>query len=459
MTSGTVWGESPVVTLVSQLAAYVEAARTEALADDLREAACRSVLDLVAAAAAGIATPGPRAVRQVVRTTMASGTIPIWFSGQTSGLAGALWSNAAASAALDLDDGHRIARGHPGAAVIPAALAAAHEMNATSEELLRAVVIGYEVGVALGAARRFYANTGMWSGYGVVAALGSLRGTAPALLANAFAIAGVSAPNQLHAGAGPVFPAQEGNDVKEGIPWSSVTATHALLLAEAGHDGPLALLDNHDHFLVDGLVEGLGRQRYIARNYMKFHACCRHVHAPVEAFLALHDKERLDWRTIEAIEVDTYSGALRIANRPHPSGFTDIQFSIPYCLGLIAIDGARALLPLTPSALDRPEVAALAEKVVLRLDPEIDSRFPTETLARVSVRVDGRTLVSSVTSPRGEASALPSWSDLEEKLRMATRFVATDSEQDQMLASLRCLRDGDHRPLLDSLATLRFSRI
>jgi hypothetical protein len=117
----------------------------------------------------------------------------------------------------DLDDGHRMARGHPGAAIIPAALAAAQEAGSTTEQLLQAIAVGYEVGVAVGAARRFYANTGMWSGYGVVAALGFLRHTPREQLAHAFAIAGISAPNQLHAGAGPAFRAQEGSDIKEGI--------------------------------------------------------------------------------------------------------------------------------------------------------------------------------------------------------------------------------------------------
>lgn len=138
-----------------QLAGYVAAAGEQALTDDLREAACRSVLDLVIAAAAGVAASGPRAVRRVARVTMAGGALPVWFSGETAGLAGAVWCNASAAAALDLDDGHRMARGHPGAAIIPAALAAAQEAGSTTQELLRAIVVGYEVGVAVGAARRF----------------------------------------------------------------------------------------------------------------------------------------------------------------------------------------------------------------------------------------------------------------------------------------------------------------
>jgi len=440
---------------VRRLAAYVASAREEALADDLREAACRAVLDLVAATLPGIDAPGPHAVRRVAAATMAGGTLPVWFTGQRAGLAGAIWCNASAAAALDLDDGHRIARGHPGAAIIPAAFAAAEEIGATADELLRAIVVGYEVGVAVGAARRFYANTGMWSGYGVVAALGSLRRTPPDVLAHAFAIAGISAPNQLHAGAGPLFPAQEGNDVKEGIAWSSLTAVNALLLAEAGHGGPLALLDQPEHFRLEGLAEGIGRQRYITRNYMKLHACCRHVHAPVEALLGLVAEHRLAPDEIAEIEVATYAGALRIANRPEPSGFTDIQFSIPYCLALVAIDGPGALLPLTPSAMHRPDAIALAKKVSLRLDPELDALFPAETLSRVTIRSGGQTLTSPVTAPRGEANAPPSWAELEGKLRQASRLAATPAQQDTLIAACNRLRHGDHAPLLDALATIR----
>jgi len=441
---------------VRQLASYVAATRRP-LTPELREAACRSVLDLVAAAAAGIGAPGPRAVRQAARATMADGALPVWFTGQSSGLAGAIWCNASAAAALDLDDGHRIARGHPGAAIIPAAFAAAQEMGATTDELLQAIVVGYEVGVAVGAARRFYANTGMWSGYGVVAALGFLRHTPAEQLAHALAISGMSAPNQLHAGAGPAFRAQEGSDVKEGIPWSSVTAAHAVLLAEAGHTGPLTLLDNHEHFRLEGLADGFGRQHYIMRNYMKFLACCRHVHAPADAFLGLLAENRIDPRRIDSIDVATYSGALRLANRPRPQGFTDIQFSIPYCLGLIAIDGPEALLPLTEAAVDRPDIVALAEKVSLHLDPELDARFPAETLSRVTIRAEGRAFVSPVTAPRGEASDPPSWANLEDKLERACRFVATPAQRHDVIAALRRLREGDHAPLLQALATVRLS--
>lgn len=436
---------------VRRLADYTASARGQAPSDDLRDAACRAVFDLVIAAAAGIGAPGPRAVRQAARAMFATGDVPIWFSGRRSSLAGAIWCNASASAALDLDDGHRIARGHPGAAIIPVALAAAEASGASTERLLQAIIIGYEVGVAVGAARRFYANTGMWSGYGVVATLGALRGTAPDRLAHAFAIAGASAPNQLHAGAGPHFSAQEGSDIKEGIPWSSVTALNAVLLAECGHTGPLGLLDDDAHFRLEGLADGLGQQGYIARNYIKFHACCRHVHAPVEALLGQIADHRIDPHRIERIDVATYSGALRLANRPRPRGFTDVQFSIPYCLGLVALDGAEALLPLQPDAVDRADVVALAEKVSLSLDPEIEARFPAETLTRLTIRVDGRDYASPLTAPRGEASDPAGWEALEDKLHGGCRLTMNLAQRQSLLQAVLSLRDGDHAPLLASL--------
>lgn len=440
--------------VVRKLAAYVAAARDRPVDPGAREAACLSILDLVGAAAAGIDAPGTLAAARTVATVFAAGDHPIWFSGARSGLAGAVWCNGTAAAALDLDDGHRLARGHPGAAIIPVAIAAAQEAGASFEALIRAIVIGYEVGVTVGAARRFYANTGMWSGYGVVAALGSLRGTEEVHLAHAFAITGMSAPNQLHVGAGPaqVFPV--GNDMKEGIPWSTVTAVNALLMAEAGATGPINILDSDAHFsLAD--FDTLGSRRHITRTYFKFQSCCRHVHAPVDALRRLIDEHGLVPRDIDTVEVRTNSGALRLANPVAPANLVDVQFSIPYCLGVAALRGAEALLPLTEDAVGNDDVSAFARKVSLVLDADIERVFPAQTLTEVIVSCGGRRFVSAVMGPRGEASDPPTWDELEDKLRRATRLVGSGETLATLIGALRELRRGDYHPLLRAVADLR----
>jgi 2-methylcitrate dehydratase PrpD len=89
--------------------------------------------------------------------------------------------NAAVASMLDLDDGHRAAPGHPGAAAIPAALAAAesHGADADAERVLAAIAIGYEVGVRIAGARDVGTlhtfDSGLWCGQGQRAGAGAPR--------------------------------------------------------------------------------------------------------------------------------------------------------------------------------------------------------------------------------------------------------------------------------------------
>lgn len=435
------------------IARYVVAARGQRAPEPARQAVFKCILDLLGATAAGIVEPGVVAVRSMALETMGAGDVPIWFTGRSSSVIGAAWANSAASSALDLDDGHRLARGHPGAAVIPTAFAVARETGATLEDLISAIVIGYEVGVTIGAARVTYGNTGTWSSYAVVATAAALRRTACEKLEHALAIAGESAPNQLFASAPAQTPAPEGSDVKEGIPWSVATGLIALGLAESGHTGPRNILDSKLYYrFPDELA--LGSVPHICNAYFKLYACCRHIHAPLDALLHLIELHDIDPHAIDAIEVETSSGALRISNKVRPTNLIDVQYSIPYCLALAALVGSQALLPLTSAALLHDAVTALASKVRLSLNPAFDARFPAQTLARVTVIRGGQQFVSDVTAPKGEASNPLSWAELEAKFRAATRMIATDAQQDQVLNAINVARAGSLSHLTACLAGL-----
>mgnify|MGYP001044955680 CR=1 FL=1 len=412
----------------------------------------RAVLDLLGAAAAGMFERGPAAVRHTVRSTMAVGHVPIWFAGLSSSLVGAAWANAAAAAALDVDDGHRLARGHPGAAVVPTALAVGHETGAPWEQILASIVIGYEVGVTIAAGRLRYGNTGTWASYAVVATAAALRRTAAPILEHALAIAGESAPSQAFLSAPAQTPAPEGSDVKEGIPWSVFTGLVALDLAAANHTGPRNILEDAHNYALPEPLE-LGTYSHIQKTYFKLYACCRHIHAPLDALLGLIAHYRIDHRSIESIEVATYSGALRLPNKIWPGSLVDVQYSIRYCLALAARSGAGALLPLTPDALGRDDVSELAARVVLALDPELNARFPQETLARVAVVADGRRFASDVTAPRGEHTQPLTWSELEDKIRTVTRLCCSEQQSDALIRAVNEARAGRGDALDDILGS------
>ncbi len=437
--------------ILGRVVSYVDTARRQPAEDLPRQAALRCVLDLLGAAASGISQPGVLAVRKTALATMGAGEVPVWFSGTTSSVIAAAWANSAAAAALDLDDGHRLARGHPGAAVIPTALAVGIETEASLEEILRAIIIGYEVGVTIGAARTTYGNTGTWSAYAVIATAAALRQTAPDILAHALAIAGESSPNQLFASApAPRNPAPEGSDVKEGVPWSVVTGLVALNLAEGGHTGPRNILDSTRHYRFPEDLR-IGVNPHICNTYFKLYACCRHIHAPLDAMLQVVGRHSIDPWAIDAIEVESTSGALRISNRDNPTNLVDVQYSIPYCIALAAIEGPIALLPPTPAVLGQSAIVDLAGKVRLSLNADFDARFPAETLARVTIEVKGQRFVSDVTAPKGEASHPLSWSELEAKFRAATRFALATDRQDKIIAAMDKARAGDFSQLIPSI--------
>ena len=412
-------------------------------------------MDVLTSAAAGHAGPAAGAARRAALAFYAPGAGTVWFAGRRLTAAGAALANSAAASALDLDDGHRAACGHPGASVIPAALAVAEEVGAGPDELLAAVAVGYEVGVRVAAARNFSAlgaySSGTWCGYGVVAAAGWLRGTPPDRLAHALAISGVSAPNQAAAGSSG-YSKLTGNTVKEGIPWATVTALTALALAEAGFTGPEDILDHPEHFDGGRILDGLGRGLAIEQTYFKPYSACRWVHAAVDGVGALMEEHGLAPADLDQIEIHTFTRALRLSNRRDPATHEDAQYSLPYCVALRAVAGRAALLPLTESALGQPDAVALAERVTLHLDPELDGRFPAQTPARVVLHTPKGRFERLVESPRGDPGNPMSREELQAKFRIATRRTMGREEQEELLSTVDSLAAGDLAPLLRALA-------
>ncbi len=84
---------------------------------------------------------------------------------------------------FELDDYHSGAKLHPGAVVIPAALAVAERQGASGRDVLRAIVAGYELTIrtslaagTLSMRRRGWHITGLCGTFGAAAAAGQLLG-------------------------------------------------------------------------------------------------------------------------------------------------------------------------------------------------------------------------------------------------------------------------------------------
>jgi 2-methylcitrate dehydratase PrpD len=384
------------------LAEYVLGLDCGRLPSAVTEAVKDALIDVLAAAAAGITTPAARHARRTAARLFVAGPSDVWFDNTRLRPEAAALANSTAASALDLDDGHRAAGGHPGAAILPSVLAVAQATGAGVNEIIAATVAGYDVAVRIAAARDFSRldtlSTGRWSAYGAAAAAGRLQRVATEVLAQALAIAGVLSPGLSAAG----YSAIMGNQAKEGIPWSVLTGLTALELAKEGMTGPLDILDHPDYFDAPFIVRSLGSDYAITGIYFKPYACCRWIHAAIDGLIELMESENLEADRINGITVLTFERALRLNNYPDPPSIEAAQYSLPFCLALAAREGAEALLPISQTRLADPQIVNLARRISLAVDAELDQRFPVEAGARVILEVGGKRLEQEVRFPLGD---------------------------------------------------------
>ena len=90
---------------------------------------------------------------------------------------------------------------------------------------------------------------------------------------------------------------------------------------------------------------------------------------------------------------------------PHPDNMLSAKFSIPYAVAAAICYGRTDVTAFLPEQVDNTDIRALAERVSLDADPEMNLRRYDYPAARVAVHLtDGRVRSGEVTSQRGDFS-------------------------------------------------------
>jgi 2-methylcitrate dehydratase PrpD len=424
------------VSATGALVSFVRRLDPGGLSPRVLHEASRCVLDLVGVAIAGTRTPMTQISARFGYDHFASGKCTVIGSRLPLSVMGAAWINCNAASALDLDDGHRMAMGHPGAAVTPAALAIAEATGASGREFLGAVVAGYEVAVRASVARvpwykdRLY-SSGIWGVFGAAAAAGKLLGFDEATLQSAIGNAashGPFPPGGLQANY---------SMVKEVIGWAGMTGCAAALLAQQGFIGPEDVMDYSGRWDPAQLVEGLGDpDRYaILGTYFKPYAVCRWAHSSVDAVLELAGRHGVRPEEIEKILVETFYEVTRLVNYA-PRNAIAAQFSIPFALG-VALQ-YRRIEPedVSEETLQQPEILDLARKVEVIVDPEINDQFPAMTIARVTMHTARGHFQTTVGYPRGNPENPMTDDDLHAKFHRLTAKIVGEKTCERLQAAI-----------------------
>lgn len=405
------------------------------------------VTDLLGATAAGLHMPLSVAARAAAPALYGSGSAQVWYTDLKLSLAGAAMANAAAASALDIDDGHRGAAGHAGAGVIPAALAVGQTLGSSDEEILDAIALGYDVALRIASSRptgtfETY-SSGRWVGYGVAVAAGRLLGLDVRQMAYAMAIAGAEGPISFPTGSSKY----QGSTVKEGIPPAVTAGLTGAFRAHAGATGPIDLLDREDRFERAILTNDLGEKWWLHQCYLKPYACCRYMHAAVDAITELcHPGE-----PIVSLRIETFPQGLKLSNSRAPTTLEAGQYSYYFSCALAALKGCAALQPVDPAYLTDAAVLELAGRIELAAHDDFEASFPVGTPCRVIMDQGEGPKSLTVLHPLGDVANPMSRAQVIEKFRRIGATNVMPARQGKILDALDGLMDHGFAPLFAAL--------
>ena len=145
------------------LSAYMAAAESRALPDEVAENAKHHLVDTLASMVSGSDLLPGQAAQRYIRAHGGKGAATIAGTMLTAAPSDAALANGVMAHADETDDSHNASRSHPGCAIVPAALAVAEELGIDGARFLRAVTLGYDIGtrvvLALGGAEFSYESS------------------------------------------------------------------------------------------------------------------------------------------------------------------------------------------------------------------------------------------------------------------------------------------------------------
>jgi 2-methylcitrate dehydratase PrpD len=398
--------------------------RWDDVPDEVREQVLRCLRDLCGAGLGGSRTRVAQVVAENARWAYGAGPYTIVGRRGGSSPVGASVANGFAFSALDTDDGFRRFMNHPGSVVIPAVLAAAEETEAGGREFLTALVVGYEIAMrAAGAvhdAYGYYHGTGSSGALGAAAAAARLYGLDADRAAHAIGTADYHAP---------ITPEMRSIDVptmvKDGIGWGAMVGLASAGLARDGFTGIPSAFDASG--VGRNLVATIGDEWLMPRLYFKPHCCCRWAQPAAEGALQALDELGIEADEVRRIRVFTFAAATRLAPTA-PATTEEAQFSLPWPVACILLDGEIGPDQVLEPALGEPRRRELAARVEMLVDPELEAAYPERALARVELEAkDGRVAKTDVLQARGDWDLPLDDEELEQKLyRLAAPVVGED---------------------------------
>jgi 2-methylcitrate dehydratase PrpD len=404
-------------TFAETLATFAAELSPARMPRDVAEQAARLLLDTAGVALAAVPEDFAGSAHTVARSLGGRPESSLWGGQEQVGMAAAVLANGTLAHGLDYDDTLEEAIVHTGSCCATTALAVGEARHAGGAEVLAALVAGVEVMAAVGSAcpgafhRRGFHPTALCGAFGAAAAAGRLLGLTPAGLATAFGLCGSQASGiieyltdgswtkRLHAG------------------WAAHAGVVAAHLAQAGFTSPRTVFEGTHGFYrafagepPDGgrlaaLRAALGREWAIQRLMFKAYPCGSINQPYMDCAARIRTRPGFDPMAIRAIVCRTAEGPVHrlwepLAEKRRPTTPYGAKFSLPYCIGLVLVEGQAGVDGFSDTRTRDPRILEVAGKVRYVLDPTMP--YPQRFTGHVRVELgDGRVLEETQDAPRG----------------------------------------------------------
>ncbi|UCH01648.1 MAG: MmgE/PrpD family protein [Candidatus Bathyarchaeota archaeon] len=227
----------------------------------------RCLLDYLGVTLAGYETPLGKTIVNYVKNIGGCREATLIGDGCQVPCSNAAFANATLGHILELDDGHRYARGHPGVTSIPAVLSIAEKEDSHGKDVVTAIILGYEIFARIAKAinpshlLRGFHTTGTCGTFGAAIAAGKVLDLNEKELTNALGIAGTQASGLMEVfwGESRIKPLQAGKAAQSGV--------LAAILAKEGITAPDTILEGEKGFIratsdsynLEQIVKGLNQ--------------------------------------------------------------------------------------------------------------------------------------------------------------------------------------------------------
>lgn len=345
---------------------------------------------------------------------------------------------------FDFDDFHN-AKVHPGAVVIPAAVAMGERLGASGKAVLTAMVAGYETMIRVSLATGPKASrlkgwhlTGTTGTFGAAAAAGNLLGLDQGQMASALGMAGTQSAGLW------AFTADGAMSKRFHAGRSSQSGIMGALLAQKGFKGPTQILEAQDGGLCKATsdqvdfslaTEELGK-KFVSRDVnIKPYSCCGSVHSSIDGVLQLVKGNDIKRADIKKVTIKTAKAVkVQCGFDYEPLSVLQAQMSMQYCVGLAIMEGQILLDQFSPEMISNPKILKMAKRVQIVVDPEIDQVYPEKFASKVEILTEkGEVYKTRVDFAVGSPENPMSFDNMVKKFRSLTFRLRAPDRIDAMI--------------------------